>query len=97
MIHFRRNGIVIIPDISLQRLRHDNLINLIEVFRRRRKLYLVFEYMDHTVLDELEDFPKGIKQETARSHTYQVLKGIEFCHQNNVSIKKVRSQKSLIS
>ena len=53
--------------------------------------------MDHTVLDELEDFPKGIKQETARSHTYQVLKGIEFCHQNNVSIKKVRSQKSLIS
>ena len=40
--------------------------------------------MDHTVLDELEDFPKGIKQEVARSHTYQVLKGIEFCHQNNV-------------
>ena len=70
--------------IFFQRLRHDNLINLIEVFRRRRKLYLVFEYMDHTVLDELEDFPKGIKQETARSHTYQVLKGIEFCHQNNV-------------
>ena len=68
-----------------QRLRHDNLINLIEVFRRRRKLYLVFEYMDHTVLDELEDFPKGIKPEAARSHTYQVLKGIEFCHQNNVS------------
>ena len=53
--------------------------------------------MDHTVLDELEDFPKGIKQETARSHTYQVLKGIEFCHQNNVSIKKVSGHKSLIS
>ena len=60
-------------------------------------MYLVFEYMDHTVLDELEDFPKGIKQETARSHTYQVLKGIEFCHQNNVSMKNGRSQKSLIS
>ena len=60
-------------------------------------MYLVFEYMDHTVLDELEDFPKGIKQETARSHTYQVLKGIEFCHQNNVSIKKVRLQKNQMS
>ena len=71
--------------LHIQRLRHDNLINLIEVFRRRRKLYLVFEYMDHTVLDELEDFPKGIKPDTARSHTYQVLRGIEFCHQNNVS------------
>ena len=68
-----------------QRLRHENLINLIEVFRKRRKLYLVFEYVDHTVLEELEDHPKGLPSETARSHVFQVLRGIEFCHQNNVS------------
>ncbi|XP_023331197.1 cyclin-dependent kinase-like 1 [Eurytemora carolleeae] len=36
----------------LKRLRHENLINLIEVFRRRRKLYLVFEFMDHTILSK---------------------------------------------
>ena len=71
----------------LQRLRHENLINLIEVFRKRRKLYLVFEYVDHTVLEELEDHPKGLPIDTARNHIYQVLKGIEFCHQNNVSFK----------
>ena len=70
---------------NFQRLRHENLINLIEVFRKRRKLYLVFEYVDHTVLEELEDHPKGLPSDTARSHIYQVLKGIEFCHQNNVS------------
>ena len=69
----------------MQRLRHENLINLIEVFRKRRKLYLVFEYVDHTVLEELEDHPKGLPIDTARNHIYQVLKGIEFCHQNNVS------------
>lgn len=68
----------------LQRLRHENLINLIEVFRKRRKLYLVFEYVDHTVLEELEDHPKGLPSESARSHVFQVLRGIEFCHQNNV-------------
>ena len=67
-----------------QRLRHDNLINLIEVFRRRRKLYLVFEYVDHTVLDELEDNVRGLKPAVARSHIYQVLKGVEFCHNNQV-------------
>ena len=71
--------------ICLQRLRHENLINLIEVFRKRRKLYLVFEYVDHTVLEELEDHPKGLPSDTARSHVFQVLRGIEFCHQNNVS------------
>ena len=75
----------------LKRLRHDNLINLIEVFRRRRKLYLVFEYVDHTVLDELEDSPGGIKPNTARSHVFQVLRGIHFCHHNNVTSSSILS------
>ena len=69
----------------MQRLRHENLINLIEVFRRRRKLFLVFEYVDHTVLEELEDNPKGLHVDTARNHVFQILRGIEFCHVNNVS------------
>ncbi|XP_037772655.1 cyclin-dependent kinase-like 1 [Penaeus monodon] len=44
----------------LKQLKHPNLINLIEVFRRKRKLHLVFEFCDHTVLNELEKHPKGI-------------------------------------
>jgi len=32
---------------------------LVEVFRRKRKLHLVFEFCDRTVLNELEKFPKG--------------------------------------
>ena len=69
----------------VQRLRHENLINLIEVFRRRRKLFLVFEYVDHTVLEELEENPKGLSLDKAPSHVFQILRGIEFCHMNNVS------------
>ena len=44
---------------SLQQLKHSNLVNLIEVFRRKRKLHLVFEYCDHTVLNELDRYPHG--------------------------------------
>lgn len=40
-------------------LKHGNLVNLHEVFRRKRKLHLVFEYIDHTLLDELDANPKG--------------------------------------
>jgi len=40
-------------------LKHPNLINLIEVFRKKKKLHLVFEFCDKTVLDELEKNPKG--------------------------------------
>lgn len=42
-----------------QQLRHGNLVNLLEVFRRKRKIHLVFEYCDHTVLNELEKRPRG--------------------------------------
>lgn len=38
----------------MQQLKHPNLINLIEVFRRKRKLHLVFDFCDLTVLDILE-------------------------------------------
>jgi len=44
---------------SLKQLKHGNLVNLLEVFKRKRKLHLVFEYCDHTVLNELEKHSKG--------------------------------------
>ena len=45
--------------VHMQQLRHGNLVNLLEVFRRKKKLHLVFEYCDHTVLTELERHPRG--------------------------------------
>jgi len=72
--------------VFIQKLRHENLINLIEVFRRRKRLYLVFEFVDHTVLDDLEKYPNGLSEMTVRKILWQVLRGVEFCHSHNVSI-----------
>jgi protein kinase len=36
---------------SLRRLNHPNIVKLKEVIRERNKLFLVFEFMDATVLD----------------------------------------------
>jgi cyclin-dependent kinase-like len=43
----------------LKHLKHPNLVNLIEVFRRQKKLHLVFEYCEKTVMNELEKYPRG--------------------------------------
>lgn len=45
--------------ITLQQLKHTNLVNLIEVFKRRRRLHLVFEYIDHTVLELMDRHQRG--------------------------------------
>uniref|UniRef100_A0A3Q2YNC6 mitogen-activated protein kinase n=1 Tax=Hippocampus comes TaxID=109280 RepID=A0A3Q2YNC6_HIPCM len=42
-----------------QQLKHVNLVNLLEVFRRKRHLHLVFEFCEQTVLNELEKHPRG--------------------------------------
>ena len=73
-----------------QALRHENLVNLIEYFRRKKKLYLVFEFVDHTVLDDLERYPNGLEEQLVRKITYQVLRAIEFCHHHNVSRTPMR-------
>lgn len=72
--------------VDFQQLRHDNLVNLIEVFRRKKRLFLVFEFVDHTVLDELERYPNGLDENAVKKVLWQVLRAIEFCHNHNVSI-----------
>merc|ERR1712080_736458 len=63
----------------LKMLRHENLVNLLEVFRRKKRVYLVFEFVDKTVLDDLERQPDGLDVITVKRISFQVLRGLEFC------------------
>jgi cyclin-dependent kinase-like len=38
----------------LKQLKHDHIVNLIEVFRHEGRIYLVFEQLNRTILEELE-------------------------------------------
>ena len=45
----------------LRMLKHDNIVQLREAFRRKGKLYLVFEYVEKNLLEVLEENPNGIE------------------------------------
>ncbi|XP_078492511.1 uncharacterized protein LOC100179468 isoform X3 [Ciona intestinalis] len=81
----------------LRKLHHENLVNLIEVFRRRKRLYLVFEFVDHTVLDDLEKYPNGLNEMTVRKILWQVLRGVEFCHSHNIIHRDIKPENILNS
>ncbi|KAK7195797.1 mitogen-activated protein kinase [Novymonas esmeraldas] len=80
----------------LQLLRHPNVIRLEDVFRREGKLYLVFEFIDHTILQLLETTTRGLSHRELRRYTYQLLRGIEFCHKHNVIHRDVKPENVLI-
>ncbi|XP_048519827.1 cyclin-dependent kinase-like 2 isoform X2 [Dendroctonus ponderosae] len=57
----------------LKRLKHENLVTMIEVFRHRKRFYIVFEFMEGTVLDELEKMPGGLGEERTRERIFQII------------------------
>ncbi|XP_061941051.1 cyclin-dependent kinase-like 4 isoform X2 [Apis cerana] len=82
----------------LKKLRHDNLVNMIEVFRRKKRFYLVFEYLDHTLLNELENVGgHGLGLEMSKRYIYQILRGLDFCHGSNIMHRDVKPENILIS
>ncbi|RTL23998.1 MAG: hypothetical protein EKK49_21965, partial [Rhodocyclaceae bacterium] len=81
----------------LKQLRHDNIISLLEVFRRKGKLYLVFEYVDKTILEVLEQRPNGLDENDVRRFTYQLLRGTEYCHAHNIMHRDIKPENILIS
>lgn len=81
----------------LKQLKHPNLVNLIEVFRRRKRLHLVFEYVDHTVLNELDRYPRGVPEKMVQRIIYQTLLAVHFCHQHNTIHRDVKPENILIT
>lgn len=70
----------------LRQLKHPNLIQLIEVFRRRRILHLVFDYCELTVLDVIEKYANNCPLNLIRKIIWQLVNGVSHCHSHNVSV-----------
>ncbi|XP_063015670.1 cyclin-dependent kinase-like 1 isoform X3 [Melospiza melodia melodia] len=81
----------------LKRLKHPNLVRLLEVFRRKRRLHLVLEYCEHTVLQELGRHPRGVPEYLVKSITWQTLQAVNFCHKHNCIHRDVKPENILIT
>lgn len=68
----------------LQTLHHTNLVSFLESFRADGKLHLVFEFMDRTLLHDMEEMPQGIPNDAVESHMLQLVHAVQFLHQNKV-------------
>ena len=65
-------------------LHHTNLVSFLESFRANGKLHLVFEFMDRTLLHDMELMPHGIPYEDVESYMLQLVQAVHFLHQNKV-------------
>ena len=81
----------------LKMVRHANLVELKEAFRKKGIVYLVFEYVQSNLLEVLQKSPDGLDPEIIRSLIYQLLKGLAYLHSLNIMHRDIKLQNLLIS
>ncbi|KAL4490773.1 hypothetical protein ABPG72_021827 [Tetrahymena utriculariae] len=81
----------------LRQLRHKNIVDLIEAFKRKGRIYLVFEYVEKNLLEVLEEKPNGLDHEVIRIIMYQLLKALHQCHKQDVIHRDVKPENLLVN
>lgn len=81
----------------LKLLRQENIVQLREAFRRKGRLYLVFEFVERNLLEVLEESSNGIEEAMVRSYIYQLCKAIDYCHRQEVIHRDIKPENLLIS
>jgi serine/threonine protein kinase len=74
----------------LRALRHDNIVMLLEAFMKENRLFLVFEHVQRTLLDDIERSNTGLPPAQVRDVLWQLLAAIDFCHRNSVVHRDIK-------
>jgi cyclin-dependent kinase-like len=81
----------------LKKLKHENIVQLKESFRRKGKLYLVFEYVDRNLLEILEQQPNGFDQQLVKKFIYQLCKSIIYIHSIDMIHRDIKPENILVT
>ncbi|KAL0025097.1 hypothetical protein WJX79_009040 [Trebouxia sp. C0005] len=81
----------------LQTLHHPNLVSFLESFRAYGRLHLVFEFMDRTLLQDMEMSIDGLPAEDVQSHMLQLVHAVAFLHKNKVMHRDLKPENMLLS
>lgn len=81
----------------LRLLKQPNIVALREAFRRKGRLYLVFEYVEKNLLELLEERPNGLAPDLVRRYLFQLCLAIQWCHRHRIIHRDIKPENLLIS
>jgi cyclin-dependent kinase 7 len=81
----------------LQELKHPNIIDLLDCFIYKNRVYLVFEYMETDLEAVINDDSIPLSTADIKCYMLQLLQGLECCHKNWVLHRDIKPSNLLIS
>ncbi|KAG2442854.1 hypothetical protein HXX76_002933 [Chlamydomonas incerta] len=82
----------------LQLAKHVNIVNLLEAYKSQSgRLYLVFEYVERTLLQELKANRGGMPPAAVKSLTWQLLQSLSYLHRKQIIHRDVKPSNILIT
>jgi serine/threonine protein kinase len=81
-----------------QRLKHPNIVRFYEAILFDEHINLVFDFLDQTLQDLLDQHRTsgGIPSDSIISYTYQMFRGIEFCHSQGILHRDLKPRNMMI-
>ena len=81
----------------LQLLKHENVVEFKNAFKKKGNLFLVFEYVEKNLLEVLQESPSGLEPSLIKKLIYQLCKAIKYLHDQNVIHRDIKPENLLIN
>merc|ERR1719410_982725 len=80
----------------LKELPHPNIVELLEVCCSFKKMVLVFEFLENDLKKYMRSRGRQLEPAKIKSLSFQLCRGVEFCHANRVLHRDLKPQNLLI-
>ena len=80
----------------LRELNHKNIVKLLEAIKKKSIIYLVFEFLECNLMEEIEKFKNGMDEDMVSNCTYQILSGLKHMHDMSIVHRDLKPENILI-
>ena len=80
----------------LQILKHENVVEFKDAFKRKGNLFLVFEYVERNLLELLQESPKGLDQNLIKKLIFQMCKATKYLHDHSIVHRDIKPENLLV-
>lgn len=74
----------------LKMLKSDYVVGIKEAFKKKGKIYLIFEYFERNLLNLIEKHEHGLEPSLIAALFYKIIKCLQYLHSKNIIHRDVK-------